>query len=306
MKKSILISGGSGLIGSRLCQLLDKDQYEIRILSRSKKQNREGVKFYQWNISKNEIDEAAFENIDHIITLAGAGIADKRWTEKRKQEIISSRVDGNALIGTMLRKLGHKPKSMVSASAIGIYGNRGEETLTENSAIGAEEFLTISTAAWEDSIKEFEPLTSRLSMIRIGIVISTLGGALEKMAMTLKFGISGYFGNGQQYYSWIHIDDICRMIIEAMKNESYSGVYNGVSPNPIRLKEMATEIKNMYLPISLAAPVPAFMLKLAMGEMTKMLTNSSKIIPERAIDAGFKFRFEDVKTAVKDLKDRKI
>lgn len=301
MKKTIVITGGTGLIGKRLSELFPNDIYDLRILTRSKRPAKNNISYYSWDPLNGEIDITVFHDADYVITLAGAGIADKRWTENRKRLIIDSRVKGNELVRTSLAKLEHRPKAIVAASAIGFYGDRAEEVLTESSKPGSEEFLTESTLAWENSIHRFAECTDRLSAIRIGIVLSTKGGALEKMLLPLNFGISGYFGHGRQYYSWIHIDDICSMFIAAIENPAWKGIYNGVSPDPIPLKTFAKAIKNSKLPFGIAAPVPSSLLKLAMGEMTSMLTNSTRVVPKRALGQGFEFQFTDLKKAVSDL-----
>ena len=306
MKKSIVITGGTGLIGSRLVALLDKDKYELRIYTRSPKKPHDNVQYYKWDPINGEIDLEGLKGCNHIISLAGAGIADKRWTDARKKLIIDSRVKSNHLIDSSLYKINHRPDSIVAGSAIGFYGNRGDEKLNESAPSGEKEFLTLSTTEWEKSLSHLRKHTDQYSIIRIGIVLSTKGGALEKMMIPLRFGISGYFGNGKQYYSWIHIDDICGMLIKGIEDKNWSGTYNGTSPEPLQLKDMAKKIKNMFLPIAIAAPVPSFLLRLAMGEMTSMLVNSTRVIPQKAMDENFQFLFTDVNKAVKDLKDRKI
>lgn len=305
MKKTIVITGGTGLIGKRLSELIPQEKYDLRILTRSKRSAHDNISYFSWDPINGEIDDSVFSDVDYVITLAGAGIADKRWTEKRKRLIIDSRVKGNELVRTTLAKLNNRPEAIISASAIGFYGDRADEVLTESSDAGGSEFLTESTLAWEDSIQRLSESTDRLSLIRIGIVLSTKGGALEKMLLPLNFGISGYFGNGKQYYSWIHIDDICNMFIEAIEDQSWEGTYNGVSPNPLPLKKFAEAIKTSKLPIGIAAPVPKGLLQLAMGEMTKMLTNSTRVVPKHALSQGFEFQYTDLKTAVTDLIENK-
>lgn len=306
MKKSIVITGGTGLIGSRLVEILDSNKYDIRIYTRNPRDSHKNVSYYYWNPSKGEMDSKGLKNADHIISLAGAGIADKRWTDQRKKVIIDSRVLGNTLIDKTLQEINHRPKSIVAGSAIGIYGNRGDVELDEESELGEKEFLVESTTLWEESLAKLEKNTDQFSLIRIGIVLSTKGGALQKMMIPLRFGISGYFGSGRQYYSWIHIDDICKMLIRGVEDPSWRGVYNGTSPNPLTLRQMATQIKNMFLPLAIAAPVPEFLLRMVMGEMTNMLTNSTKVIPKKALAEGFEYSFTEVKKAVMDLKERKI
>ncbi len=306
MKKSIVITGGTGLIGSRICQMLDKSVYDIRIYSRKPKKAHDNIRYFKWDPLIGEIDLEGLKGCDHIISLAGAGIADKKWTDERKKLIIDSRVKGNNLLDESLAALDHHPASIVAGSAIGFYGNRGEERLNEFSPAGESEFLVDSTTAWEESISKLDKHTHQLTTIRIGIVLSTKGGALEKMMIPLRFGISGYFGDGEQYYAWIHLDDVCKMLIKGVEDKTWRGVYNGTAPEPLKLKDMARQIKNMMFPLAIAAPVPEFLLKIPMGEMTSMLVNSTRVIPEKAINEGFEFSFTDVKEAVMDLKQRNI
>ena len=306
MKKTVVITGGTGLIGSRLVQLINPSRYDIHIYTRNPRPSHENVSYYSWNLDSGEMDLEGLRNCHHIISLAGAGIADKRWTDKRKKEIINSRVLGNELVHTKLNELNHRPESIVAGSAIGIYGNRGEDSLSEDAAPGGKEFLVESTSLWEKSLSKLALNSDQFSMIRIGIVLSTKGGALQKMLIPLRFGISGYFGSGKQYYSWIHIDDICGMIMKGIEDKSWSGIYNGSSPNPLTLRQMAKQIKNTYLPIAFALPVPEFLLRAVMGEMTNMLTNSTRVIPSKAMSEGFEYSFTEVKKAVMDLKKRKI
>ncbi len=306
MKKTIVITGGTGLIGSRLIQMLDKDMYSIRIYTRKIKKSHENVSYYYWNPSKGEIDFDGLKSCDHIVSLAGAGIADKRWSNSRKKEIIDSRVLSNELLRNSLDKLDHRPKSIIAGSAIGFYGNRGSNMLDEKSEKGSEEFLVNSTILWENSLTNLGVHTNQFCMIRIGIVLSTMGGALQKMMIPLRFGLSAYFGDGKQYYSWIHIDDLCKMLIKGIEDESWVGIFNGTAPNPIPLRQMAKEIKHMFLPLAIAFPVPSLLLKLGMGEMTRMLTNSTRVIPKNAMNQGFEFTFTEVKDAVMDLKNRRI
>ena len=306
MKKSVVITGGTGLIGSRIIELLDSKMYDIRIYTRSPRDSHDNVSYYRWNLENGEMDLEGLKNCNHIISLAGAGIADKRWTDKRKKEIIDSRVLGNELINAKLNELNHRPDSIVAGSAIGIYGDRGDDKLSEDAAPGKDEFLVKSTSLWEKALSKLSSNTNQFTLIRIGIVLSTKGGALQKMLIPLRFGVSGYFGNGKQYYSWIHIDDICGMLIKGIEDKSWSGTYNGTSPQPLTLRQMAVQIKNTYLPIALALPVPEFLLRLAMGEMTNMLTNSTRVLPTRAMSQGFEYTFTEVKKAVMDLKKRKI
>lgn len=306
MKKKILITGGTGLIGSRMIETFDPEEYSFNILTRSKKQNFGNVHYFQWDLDEMTLDRKALQDVDTIISLAGAGIADKRWTEHRKKVLIESRVKGNTLIAKSLKESGISVNTIICASAIGYYGDRGAEVLTADSAPAKEGFLTECSVLWEESALALKPFANRHSILRIGIVLSTKGGALEKMLLPLRIGTSGYFGNGNQYYSWIHIDDLVNVIRTIEKNKAYQGIFNGVNENPLPLKTFAKRIKNTYLPVAIAMPIPTFALKLAMGEMTNMLTNSTRVMPDKLTSLGFKFQYNDLQKAVNDLVKRKI
>lgn len=299
----LLITGGTGLIGSFLSKKWNS--VDINILTRNPRQSHDNVTYYKWDLDEMYIDSQAFDGVSHVLCLAGAGIADKRWTQKRKKELIDSRVIGNTLLSQELEKAEIKIQSIVCASAIGYYGNRGEEILTEDSGAGQDEFLVECSKRWEDSSHLLEDKADRFSIMRIGIVLSTQGGALEKMLMPLRLGVSGYFGNGEQYYSWIHIEDLVGLIHESLYSENYTGIFNGVC-KATQLRDFAKEIKNIYSPIAFAMPIPSFALSLGMGEMTSMLTNSTRVIPQRAKELGFEFRYSSLKEAVEDLVERKI
>jgi len=301
----VLIGGGTGLIGQRLSQLLHDAGYQVRHLSRSANPNAKFPAF-QWNPMEGSMDVTALDGVDFIINLAGAGIADEPWTKERKQLIIDSRVKSNALLFNQLKASGKKVKAFLAASAIGYYGDRGSDLLTETSDPGSSGFLAASCIAWE---KAFEPIASvsdRHLIIRIGIVLSTKGGALEKMLIPFRFGMGNYFGDGQQYTSWIHIDDLCRLFIEGIKNQNMNGTYNGTAPEPVTSKGMAQAIKEAKNSIVPIVPVPAFALRIGLGERVEMLTGSARVIPERALESGFEYQYDDLVGALKDLLDRKI
>lgn len=302
MKKRILIAGGTGLLGSRLIELLDKDKYSISILSRNKKTSSV-IRYFQWNLDKALIDEDAVE-AEIIINLTGAGIADKRWTKERKKILIDSRVESARLLHSALLKTKHRPELYISASAIGIYGNRAEEKLYESSEPGLG-FMAECCRAWEDSAAENFDLCDRWIINRVGIVLSTLGGALPKILMTDFLGIFNYFGQGNQYYSWIHIDDLCRIFIHQIENKSSHGIYNAVSPSPVTNRSFTNKIKDV-LKGSLVFPVPVFGLRLLLGEMADVVLNSNRVYPSRLNQDEFRFEFETLEKAVRDLVDRKV
>ena len=254
------------------------------------------------------IDPGEEIEADYIIHLAGAGIAEKKWSTERKSEIISSRVDGVSLLAKLINGMKNKPKAFISAAAIGIYGNRGEELLDENSPIKKEskEFLVQSCIAWENSTEEINKMGIRTALVRIGIVLSTKGGALAKMLPGYKFGTAAYFGNGEQYFSWIHIDDVCKAFIFMMEQENCKGVYNAVAPNSEKNKAFAKTIAEAKKQKAILIPVPAFALKLAMGEMSAIVLDSARVYPKRLLDAGFEFEHTELKEALEDLMGRGV
>ena len=300
MSSTILIAGGSGLIGSRLTQLLTEAGYRVHILSRKQRPSSEQVHYFQWDFATMTIDTAAVE-VDYIINLTGAGIADARWTNSRKKVLVSSRVKAAELIKQGLTESAHKPKAYISASAVGYYGDRGSEVLTERSAAG-QGFMADCCVAWEDAATTMTPLVDRLVINRIGIVLSKLGGALPKIMMTRP--VFSYFGDGKQYYPWIHIDDVCRIFMDSITDSNRSGIYNAVSPTPLTNKQFTSDIKAELGGV--VVPAPVFALRLALGEMANVVLNSNNVIPERLTASGQKWQYPDLGAAVADLVERNI
>ncbi len=296
----VLIGGGTGLIGKRLSVILKAKGYEVRHLSRRANPSAEFPAF-KWDPNAGTMDEAALENVDYVINLAGAGIADKAWTKKRKQVIIDSRVKSNALLFKKIKASGRKVKTFLAASAIGYYGDRGNEELTESSSAGTSGFLAESCVAWESAFSLISSISERHVIVRIGIVLSTKGGALEKMLIPFNFGMGNYFGDGQMYTSWIHIDDVCRIFIAGIQNENMSGIYNGTAPEPVTGKALIYAIKEAKGSSALVMPAPIFALKIGLGERVEMLTGSARVIPKRTLESGFKFEYENLVGALKDV-----
>jgi uncharacterized protein (TIGR01777 family) len=242
---------------------------------------------------------------DYLLNLNGAGIADKRWTSARKQVLIDSRVNSNKLLLKGIKEAEIKIRAFTCASAIGYYGNRGEEILNEESSSG-DGFLSKCSRLWEQSAGSLDSSVQKSSIVRIGLVLSSTGGALPKMLLTNKLGVLSYFGNGNQYYSWIHIDDLCRILVESLINGDYDGVINGVSPHPESNKDLMTKIKSELGLHSLIVPAPAFGLRMVLGEMANVVLDSTRVIPKYLLDKGFKFSFDDPGKAVEDLLSKGI
>jgi hypothetical protein len=302
---TILIAGGTGLLGSRLSHILQEKNYTVLHLSR-KKDLAARFPAYQWNLQKGFIEEEAIERADYIINLAGAGVADQRWTAARKKLIIESRVDSTLLLKTYIERKRRPLSAFISASAIGYYGHRGDQLLNESDPAGDKGFLAESVRIWEEAIRKVKATSVRTVALRIGIVLSTQGGALQKILLPFQFFNGAYFGIGQQWMSWIHIDDMCRMFIEAIENGQMEGFYNGVAPNPVRNRDLVFTVKSALRKPALIVPAPEFALRAAMGEMADVVFDSTRVSSEKIEKAGFKFHFPELLPALDDLLRRKI
>ena len=303
---TILITGGTGLVGKALGQSLLKKGYQVIILSRNagKSSTIAGLSYSQWNVEAQTIERQAIENADYIIHLAGAGVADKRWTKKRKQEIVESRVKSCKLIIDSLTNIPNKVQAVVSSSAIGWYGPDpvipNPQPFTEE-APAHDDFLGTTCKQWEESIEPVTQLGKRLVKLRTGIVLSTAGGALKEFIRPLRFGVAAVLGSGKQIISWIHIDDLVNMYIAAIENENLSGVYNAVAPEPVSNKvltlQLAKSRKKFFIPIH----VPSFLLQLILGEMSVEVLKSATVNSSKIGQAGFHFKFGNISPALEDL-----
>ncbi len=302
--KIVVITGGTGLLGMRLSFFLAKRGYSVRHLSR--RENLSALyPAYSWDLEANKINPKALENASAIIHLAGANLADSRWTKARKKVLISSRVSSTELLAEAIQKSSQKPSTFIACSAVGFYGSQQQEILTEERATGTD-FMSEICTKWEQSSQLIRQQGIRTPIIRVGVVLSTQGGALEKLKMSYPFRIGSYFGNGQQYYPWIHIDDICQIFWEALQNESMTGIYNASAPNPATNKEIAQAIAQAYGKKALLLPIPAFLTKALMGEMSSCVLNSTRAIPQALQNQGFQFQYPNLVAAIKDLLDRNI
>ncbi|MBO6185708.1 MAG: TIGR01777 family oxidoreductase [Chryseobacterium sp.] len=298
MKEIVLITGASGAIARELSKKIEKE-YTVRFLTRKKKAENE----FEWNLKNNTIDERAFENISHIIHLAGANISEKRWTEERKKELISSRVNSAKLILNTLKKKNIKLKSFISASGINFYGTKTTDKIfTENDAPG-NDFLSEVVVVWEKAADEFKEqnIAERVVKIRTAVVLSKNEGALAKMMTPIQFGIGSPIGSGKQYMPWIHVDDICRMYEFALKNPELEGSYNASAPQHTTNENLTKLIAKVLKKPLLMPNVPSFILKLIFGELADALLEGSRASSEKIEKAGFEFQFPDLKKALEDL-----
>ena len=304
--KTVLITGGTGMIGRALVSQLLFRGYKVIVLSRTRHQTvLENMSYAYWHVEKQEIDEDAIREADYIIHLAGANISEKRWTKDRKANILASRVDSSTLLYKTLSKVEHKTKKIISASAIGWYGPDIEK---QNSfpfveqASHFDDFLGNTCYSWEQAIAPVRNLGICLAILRAGIVLSAEGGVVEAFMKPLKFGFATVMGSGKQMISWIHIDDLVRLYIEVMENKDYSGIYNAVAPAPVSNRtlvvELAKSIRGKYYSV---LPVPKLFLKLVVGEMSTEVLKSTTVSCSKVEQAGFVFTFPTIQLAMKEV-----
>lgn len=305
----VLITGGTGLIGSRLSELLIDAGYDVALLSREPAKTSH-YRTFRWDPQAGSIDEAAVPYADYIINLAGSSVADGKWTDERKRDIMTSRLGGLALLHRELAKADghHHVQALVSASAIGIYGDAGAALLTEETppALPTHDFLVDVAQQWELAAAPVAALGIRTVVPRIGVVLSDQGGALVPIARPVKLGAGAPLGNGRQFISWIHIDDLCRLFIAMLEQAHWQGVYNAVAPNPVT-NEAFTEVLAEVLHRPLLLPkVPAFGLKLLMGEMSEIVLASQRVSAEKVLGAGFTFEYPTLRAALESFYGEKV
>jgi uncharacterized protein len=299
VKDNVLITGGSGLIGSRLTALLNKLGFAVTHLSRAPR--TEKTQTFFWSIEKHQISPEPFKITDAIVHLAGANIGDKRWTEKRKHEILKSRLDTTRLLYDELKSREHKVKTFISASAIGYYGTNDNQTLlTENRGPGSG-FLADVVRQWEEAVDQISTLGIRVVKIRTGIPLTTHGGVVKELMRPVKFYVGAPLGSGKQFLSWIHIDDLSKIYVKALQDTNMLGAYNAVSPNPVTNREFIYELARAMKKPVLLPPVPAFVLKFMFGEMADLILTGAKVSSQKIQAAGYQFQFNNVDDALRDL-----
>jgi hypothetical protein len=292
--KNILITGGSGLVGKQITALLEQKGYQVAWLSRSS----QGQQSFLWDIAKKELDQESIEWSDCIIHLAGAGVADKRWTADRKKQILDSRTDSTQLLYEYIAKANSKPDVFISASAVGYYGFNTGTALVDETRKSGTDFLAKVVVAWEKEVKKIEELHLRTVMLRIGIVLDAQGGALGEM---LKPPVAAPLGSGDQWMSWIHIEDLAKLFVFAVEKTTLQGIYNAVGPNPstnYQLTKVAAKAKGKPF---VGIGVPGFALKLALGEMAAMVLGGTRVSSQKIQKAGFEFDFPELEGAAKDI-----
>ncbi|HVI49485.1 MAG TPA: TIGR01777 family oxidoreductase [Chitinophaga sp.] len=300
--ESVIITGGTGLIGTALTRLLLDRGYKVIVLTRrAEKGTNPSVTYAHWDIEQQTIDIEAIQRADYIIHLAGANVGEKRWTTSRKQEILESRTRSSVLLYKALQENPNKVKKVISASATGFYGEYTGHTFTETD-LPANDYLANTVVAWEKSISQVTSLGKKLVIFRTGIALSRDGGALKEFYKPLRFGFATILGSGDQYISWIHLQDLVRLYFNAIVNDQLEGVYNAVAPKPVRHKELVLSMAkaakgNSYV----TSYVPAFALKLALGEMSVEVLKSVYVSSQKIQDTGFQFSYPTITEAMEQL-----
>lgn len=301
---TVLLTGGSGTIGQALTSTLLEKGHEVIVVTRNPGRFKPaaGLSYAAWDLEKGVIDPAAIKRANYIIHLAGAGVADKRWSAKRKKEIRDSRVQGGQLICKALRELPNQVEAVISASAIGWYGPDpvvpNPHPFKEDQP-AYDDFLGSTCQDWEESLQELTAMGKRLVILRTGIVLSPKGGALKEFMRPLKFGVAAILGSGSQVISWIHIADLVRLYLAGMEDKNMTGVYNAVAPRPVNNTTLTlTLAKKMRGSLYIPVHVPAFVLKLMLGEMSIEVLKSATVSAEKCRQAGFQFTYPTIESAL--------
>lgn len=297
----VLITGATGLVGNELIKILLQNGISVNYLttSRGKIANENNYKGFFWNPSVGEISEEAFTNVDVIVHLAGATVA-KRWTNSYKQEIMNSRIDSTRLLYKTLERINHQVSQIVSASAIGIYPDSLTKVYHETDLEVDNSFLGNVVKQWEDEVNQFKNLDILVAKIRIGLVLSKNGGALQEMVKPIKIGTGAAFGSGEHYQSWIHIQDLAAVFYHIIQYKR-EGIYNGVSPYPVTNSQLTKAIaKTLGKPLFLPN-IPKFVMKLILGDMHQLLFSSQHVSSRKLLDENFQFKYASLDKALHDL-----
>ena len=299
MAKNILLAEGTGLVGEQLIAKLLADGHQVAILAR-RPTKIAGVKTFIWDVYQQTIDQDAFEGVDTVINLTGEGIADKSWTDERKEKIIASRVKSAELIFNGIQKTGNAVKSYISASAVGFYADRGDEILDEESAAGTG-FLADCCKAWENAADQGIALGIRVVKIRIGLVLSANGGALVAMEKPVKYFAGAALGSGKQWMPWIHMDDLVAIFAKAVTATDMFDTYNAASPSPVTNKTFTKILAKVLHRPTWPFNVPEFVLKTILGEMSILPLMSSNTSSQKILATGFQFKYLTLESALKAI-----
>jgi len=297
----ILLTGGTGLIGRQLCRYWSGQGHRLTVWSRRAEKVATLCGAQVRGIAR--LEELGDEAVDVIVNLAGAPIADRPWTHRRKALLWSSRITLTETLLTWLENRGQKPSLLISGSAVGWYGDGGERELSEESPPVIDDFASQLCIAWEETAQRAEAMDIRVVLVRTGLVLSAEGGFLSRLLLPFKLGLGGPLGNGRQWMPWIHIDDQIALIDFLLHRDQASGPYNACAPKPVRNREFARTLGSvLHRPAFM--PMPALALKIGLGEMSLLLLGGQRATPARLLEAGFSFRFTDLRAALDDLSGR--
>ena len=300
MAKNVLLTGGSGFIGSYLTKVLIDNGFSVSVLSRSDRKNTDLITFYKWDLEHNYIDEEAVLKADYIVHLAGEGIVEKSWTTKRKKALLESRIQPIDLIYTVLKKNNKLLDAFISASAVGIYGAVTNEEICTEESPSENDFLGITCQKWEAASDKIASLGIRTVKIRTGIVLGKKDGFLKKLSPGFKAGFGTILGTGKQYLPWIHVEDLCNIYLKAIQDEQINGVYNATVLDNTSNETLSKTLANLYGYTIWLPKIPAFVLRLFLGEMSQVVLNGQRVSSEKIKQKGFKFRFKNLKAALSD------
>jgi len=299
MNQHILLTGATGMLGKYLIQSLLNAGHKVSVLSR-KPQTISQVKVFLWDVDKEQIDPRCIEGVDTVIHLAGENIAGEKWTEKRKKEIIDSRVMSAGLLFKTISAYKNQVRVFISAAAVGYYGNRGDEILTESSPAG-NDFMSDCCVAWEQAADQGKKLGLRVVKIRTGVVLGKDGGALPQMAKPIQLFVGAPLGTGKQWVPWIHYEDMNQIYMHFVDDQSAEGVYNACAPFPVTNKTLTRAIaKALHRPVW-PFSVPEAVMKLILGEMSAVVLNSTNTSAQKILDAGFIFKYTHLEDALADI-----
>jgi uncharacterized protein len=301
--RTIGITGGTGFVGRHVTKLLRESGHQVIIFTRNplkKGKDKDNVTYCYWSPHENKCDLTCIQRVDAMIHLAGASIAEKRWTQKRKAEIVTSRVESTEFLVKKLREHAPNCKVLISASAIGYYGSDNDHKPFHEDDRPADDFLGSTCQQWEQAALQASDFV-RTIILRFGIVLGKEAGALKEFSRPIKFGVKPVLGSGRQVISWIHIDDLVRAIYHCILEQDIKGIYNAVAPQPVTNRSLMKTIARERGGIAIPAPVPAFMLKLMLGEMSTEVLKSCTVSADKLHATGFQFEYPEISGAVRQL-----
>jgi uncharacterized protein (TIGR01777 family) len=296
----VLITGGTGLVGTHLCRKLQGMGYEVAVLSRNKR-NENKIQTYFWDYNKNEIDKVAINTSDYIIHLAGVNLGERRWTSKRKQLVFDSRIKSAELIYNNIDKGNNRLRAFITASAIGYYGAITYDKVFDETEPPADDFLGQTCKKWEQVADRFTDIGIRTVKIRTGVVLVKQGGVLPKIIIPVKLGIGSAIGDGNQYFPWIHIDDLCSIYIKAIEDTQMIGAFNAVAPEHKTNKQFIETIAHNLDKPFWFPNIPAIAIKVILGKMSEMILTGSRISSDKIKNSGFVFRYPNLESALEQL-----